>query len=468
VTRRPDRARAVVALFLFVAVASGCASLRPASGPAPKNLIVFIGDGVGASQLELARQASMHLRREGLAITDVIFRRGSVGLMTTHARDTLLTDSAAAATAMSTGVKTRDGMIAITPEGERLATAMQSAQLRGKRIGLVTTARVSDATPAAFSVHATSRGAHESIVTAYLGLQPDVLLGGGAAWFLPDTGGGRRRDGRDVITEFRDRHYTIVRSQSELATATSTRLLGLFADDDLDHEVDRPTTSQPSLAEMTDAALRVLAQDPSRGFVLLVESEATDTAGHANDVAALIQDVWAFDRAVKVGLAFQERAPAETLVIVAGDHETGGLSPTLAPATDGRGVVVPSPEKLQLLAGITTSFNRAARMLGRTPTEASIDGLVVRYFPGFTLDPELRRAIRHQEWLGSISPAPTQGALARMVAQQTGLYWATAGHTADPVAVGALGPGAELFRGWFDNTDFGRALHRLIAGLGRP
>jgi alkaline phosphatase len=388
--------------------------------------------------------------------------------MTTHARDTLSTDTAAAATAMSTGVKTRSGMIAITPEGERLATALQAAQLAGKRIGLVTTASVSDALPAAFSVHATSRRDHEAIVDCYLLVAPDVLLGGGADHFLPAGDGGRRRDARDVIREFDRKGYAVARTRTELTTTTGPRLLGLFAGADLGHEIDRYTTSQPSLGDMTEAALRVLARPDGKGFVLVVESEAVDSAGHANDVAALLHDLWAFDRAVQVALAFQAKAPGDTLVVVAGSHETGGFTPTLAPTANGRGVVVASTEHFQMLSRITMSFNRAAQTLGATPTESAIEWLVVKYFPGFTLDHENFHVIHHQEPFEPQFSAPTQSALGRMVARQTGFYWASQAHGAAPVVVGALGPGAALFRGWYDNTDFGRSLQQLIRGSGSP
>lgn len=437
-----------------------------ATSSTPKNIIVLIAEGAGAAQFELARLANQQLRNEALAITDVVFRRGSVGVMTTHARDGLSPDTAAAATAMSTGVKTRSGMIAMTPEGERLATTLSTAQLAGKRIGLVTTARVSDALPAAFSVHATSRRDHDAIVDAYLSLQPDVLLGGGADHFLPIRDGGRRRDGRDMIREFDRKGYVVARTRTELTTARGPRVLGLFAGGDLGHEIDRFTTSEPPLAEMTQAALRTLTETPGTGFVLVVESEAIDSAGHANDVAALMHDLWAFDRAVTVALDFQARAPDETLVIVAGSHETGGLTPTLTPTADGRGVIVASTEHFQMLSRITMSFNRAAQTLGTNPTEKSIEWLMVKHYPGFILDHELMHVIHHQEPLEPRFGAATQSALGRMVARQTGFYFASQAHGATPVVVGALGPGAEAFRGWYDNTDFGRALHRLIRGPG--
>ena len=468
IRRPPSGRRATLVALCLAFAAAGCASAQipippPAAGPT--NVIVLVAEGVGVAQIEFARQASVQLRGgRGLALTDTLMKRGSVGLMTTHARDALASDAAAAATAMSTGVKTRAGMIATTPDGERLAPALQAAQLSGRRIGVVTTGQVTDATPAAFSVHATSRRNHGAILDGYLRLAPDVLLGGGAAKFLPPGAGGERTDGRDVVAEFMARDYTVARTRPDLIGARGARVLGLFGPFDLGHEIDRHQTGEPSLADMTETALRLLARDDGQGFVLLVATEATDLAGHATDAAALIHDVWAFDRALETALAFQAKAPADTVVIVASSYETGGLAPTLALTSDGRGVLVTGAEHLTALSAITMSFNRAAETLGATPTEAAIDWLVVRHFPGFRLEADLRQTIHHQEPFDPAFPLPTQSALGRMVSRQTGIYWASSAHSAQPVPVAALGPGAELFRGFYDNTDFGRALHRLIRG----
>jgi alkaline phosphatase len=119
---------------------------------------------------------------------------------------------------------------------------------------------------------------------------------------------------------------------------------------------------------------------------------------------------------------------------------------------------------LQMIERITISLGAAARTLGRKPSPEVLDKLIAQHFPGFQLDADLREAILNQSQLDRNFSYTTQNALGRMVARQTGFYWGTAGHTTEPVAVGAIGPGADLFRGYQDNTDFGRKLQRLIAG----
>ena len=377
-----------------------------------------------------------------------------------------MTDSAAAASAMSTGVKVENGAVSVAPDGKPLRTLMQAAKAAGKRIGLVTTATVYDATPAAFSINATSRRDSQALVDQYAALEPDVLLGGGADYFLPEGApGGKRKDGRDVIAAFRARGYQVARNTAELKAAAGGRLLGLFADEDMDFEIDRDAAQEPTTAEMAAAALRVLSQGSPGGFVLLVENENTDTAGHMNDAASLMRALWAFDDAVRVALEFQRRNP-DTLVIVTGDHETGGFSPTYAlkdlSTLSSANRFYAGEAELRMLERITMSFGTVREKLGRKPAGDVLDGLIAKHFPGFRLDADLRGLIlagKSSERNFSYTP---QSALGMMVARQTGFYWGTSGHTPEPVTVGAIGPGAELFRGYQDNTDFGKHLHRLI------
>jgi alkaline phosphatase len=279
--------------------------------------------------------------------------------------------------------------------------------------------------------------------------------------------GGKRKDGKDVIAAFRAKGHQVARNTVELKAATGARLLGLFSDGDLDFEVDRDPAREPSTAEMAAAALKALSQQSPNGFVLLVENENTDTASHANDAASLMRALWALDDAVKVALEFQRRHP-DTLVIVTGDHETGGFSPTYAlkdlSTLSSKNRFYAGDEQLRMLERITMSFGMVKEKLGRKPSGEVLDKLLAEHFPGFRLDADLRELVLGQKALERNHAYVPQNALGRMVARQTGYYWGTGGHTPEPVAVGAIGPGAELFRGYQDNTDFGKHLHRLIRG----
>lgn len=460
-----SRAASAVLVTLALLVLGACAH-PPHHAGVPKNIIVLFADGAAATQWELGRHTSRELRNRPFAVTDVVFREGALGLLSTGSATSAVTDSAAAATAMSIGHKTNNDMTGMTPDGKPGRTLIEAAKARGKRVGLVTTATVYDASPAAFSVHAKSRREYQRIVDQYLALEPDVLMGGGRDYFLPKgAGGGKRSDGRDVEAAFAAKGYQVVRTPAELEKAAGPRLLGLFADEDMDHEIDRDPKEEPSYAQMAAAALRVLSDSSPNGFVLFVENENLDTAGHRNDAAALVRDLWAFDDGLQVALDFQKRFP-DTLVIVTGDHETGGLSLTYAQkdlssvASSNR--FYPTREHFERVMGIRGSLQKAAEALGRKPTPEALDKVIAEQFPGFTLDADLRAAILSGKTIERNVTYLPHGLLARMIARQTGFYWGTSGHTNEPVPVGALGPGSALFRGYMDNTDFARALHKLI------
>jgi alkaline phosphatase len=366
---------------------------------------------------------------------------------------------------MATGSKVENGALSMTPDGKPVRTVMQAAKAKGKRIGLISTATIYDATPAAFSMNSKSRRDSQALVDKYLALEPDVLLGGGADFFLPAGAGGKRKDGKDIIAAFRGKGWQVVSDTAELKAATGTKLLGLFADEDMDFDIESDRSKEPTLAEMTAAALKALSQANPNGFVLLVENENTDTAGHANDAAALMRALWATDDAVKVALDFQRASP-DTLVIVTGDHETGGFSPTYAlkdlTSLSSSNRFYMGDTQIKMLAPITMSFTTAAEKLGKKPSGEEVDALLAKHFPGFKLDADLRDLIVRQKPLERSHAYVVQNVLGRMVARQTGIYWGTGGHTSEPVLVGAVGPGSDLFRGYQDNTDFGKHLLRLI------
>jgi alkaline phosphatase len=435
---------------------------------APKNVVIMFADGAALTQWNFGQYTSRVLRGEPFAITDIVLREGVNGMLATQPHGAYVTDSAAAASAMSTGHKVKNGAISIAPDGRLLPTLMQKAKAAGKRVGLVTTATVYDATPAAFGVNATSRRDYSSIVDAYARLEPDVLMGGGEDFFLPaGTAAGKRKDGKDVTAAFRAKGYSHVRTVGELKAVDAPRILGLFAAADLSFELDRPRDKEPTTAEMTAAALKALSKSNPNGFVLLVENENTDTAQHANDAASLMHALWAFDDAVKVALAYQKQHP-DTLVIVTGDHETGGFSATYAlkdlSNLSSRNRFYADDESLGRLARVTMSFRAATARLGRNPTADVLADIVATGFPGFTLDADLQSLILTRRTSERNFAYLPQNALGMMIARQTGFYWGTSGHTAEPVVVGALGPGARSFHGYQDNTDFAKHLHRLIEG----
>ena len=444
----------------------------------PKNIIIMFADGTTSSQYEFGRYSSALLRQQPFAVTDIVMAKGRYQLMKTESANYFVTDSAAAASAMSIGYKVNNGAISITPDGKLPPTIMKVAKDKGKRIGLLSTAPIYDASPAAFSVHAKSRRDNELIVNQYLELAPEVLMGGGSNYFLPSSfSGGKRQDGQNVIEAFQAKGYQYIHKPEQLNQTKSSKLLGLFADEDLDYEIDRNKRDTPSLSQMLKVALEVLNQDSkknnNKGFVLFAENENTDSAGHQNDVAALMRDLWAFDDAVKVALDFQKQNP-DTLIIVTGDHETGGFAPTygrknLGPAgrTNYQNVEIEQLKQIERYKISLKEFSekfkaKAKQTSNNTELRDYLTTLLQDNFPGLILDDDLREKILSQGQLGPNSNYLPANILGLAIARQTGFYWGSSGHTPTPITVAAIGPGAEIFKGFDDNTAFAVKLKKLM------
>ena len=322
-----------------------------------RNIILLIGDGMGEGQRTAARWYSAGL--DGQLVMD---RLSAQGFTHTASADSPITDSAASATAMATGVKTNNGAIGMDPEYTVLETILERAKMHGKAVGLVTTMQVTHATPAAFSSHVPSRSMTDAIAQQLLSVGVDVILGGGEDDFLPTSafgcypGSGKRIDGRDLIAEAVSAGFTYVCDAEGFAAVNkdeTTRLIGIFADEGL----LRPYT--PSLEQMTKMAIAILSQDPD-GFFLMVEGGQIDWACHAQDAENAIGDTLGFDQAVARAVEFAQSEPL-TLVIVAADHETGGMSvgeiPSGLPSEDGPFTM---PEGKQFYVNWTTDYHTAA------------------------------------------------------------------------------------------------------------
>ena len=295
-------------LALLLTTACTASPVRLADD-APSSVILIIGDGAGVGHWTLASFASADLAVRRMPVAGLVDTRGS-----NHE----VTGSAAGATAISTGVRTFRGAVGVDPEGEPQETVLEAAHAMGWATGLVTTTFVADATPASFAAHVRSRYQAREIFRQMTELPVHVILGGGRRLFEV----ARERDGADLWAALEDR-YTFVESADDLRSASegdAETLLGLFAP----VEMPPATERSPTLAQMTEAALRVLGRDPD-GFFLMVENEGSDTYAHENLPREVIAaEMLGLDAALGVALEYQERNPG-TLVVLAADHETGGV-----------------------------------------------------------------------------------------------------------------------------------------------
>jgi alkaline phosphatase len=459
--------------FFILATQWIAGSLRAAqrqanSAAAPKYVFLFLADGGGITHMEITRQYNRVVHNEGLVIVDRIIKEGTLGLVTTDAADSLSTDSAAAATALASGCKARLGALGICADGSIPKTAMEIAKENGMRMGLVTNAAIYDASPAAFVNHVPNRRNYPAILNRYLELEPDLLFGGGKEQFLPNSQpGSRRSDETDLIAAFVKKGYRYVSNKQELGQAHRGKVLGLFSLGDMSFELDRNKETEPSVYDMTQAAIRLLHDRNPHGFFVFIENENVDTASHQGDIASVIRDYREFDRAVGLAYEFYKKYPRETLILVTSDHETGGLGFTLAlrdlSSTRGSNQVAGIIDDLKKLDSIPISLKKASGILGPNPTGEAIDDLMKEYFKGFTLAPDYKEAIiKRQPISRSIFIDPTTNALGMMIANNTQAYWLTTAHTNQPVFVAALGAGAEKFKGYQDNSDFGKNLKALL------
>jgi alkaline phosphatase len=465
-------------LLLFVVFFISASLLRSvpaqpqiATGRTPKYIFLFLADGAGITHMEITRQYNRIVHNTGLVISDKIMAEGTLGLMTTYSADFLTTDSAAAATAMALGCKAKLGALGICADGTLAKSAVEVAREKGMRIGLVTNSTVYDASPAAFVTHIADRRQYRPIIDRYIDIAPDVILGGGREQFTSNPhSGDRKTDGKDYILSFKNMGYSYVTNKQELEQVRNGKVLGLFAKLDMSFEIDRDKKTEPSFYDMTKAAIRLLADDNPRGFFAFIENENIDTAAHLNDIAALIRDYREFDRGVRLAYDFYQKYPLDTLILVTSDHETGGLGFTVA-LKDLNGAtraqrLSATADDLKKIDSIPISLRKAKEILGVHPTAADLDKLMKDYFSGFRLAPDIKEAILKQRPPSrTLYLDFTANTLGMMVANNTQAYWQTAGHTNQPVFVAAIGPGAERFKGYQDNVDFGKNLKLILEGV---
>ncbi|MEO0225368.1 MAG: alkaline phosphatase [candidate division WOR-3 bacterium] len=279
-----------------------------------RNIIFFIGDGMGLAQVQAARIKSKgalgRLNMELMPVT---------GLVNTCAADKLITDSGAGGTALASGVKTNIFAIGVDPLGNPFRTVLEACQRQGMSTGIVVTSSITHATPATFAAHCSSRSAEPEIAEQLIYKKVNILLGGGKEFFLPKkVAGSKRVDNRNLIKEAKKLGYTFVDNKESLIKTEKNYILGLFQ---MGHMLT--DSAEPSLALMTQKAIEILSQDPD-GFFLMVEGSQIDWKCHTNQTDSMIEQTLMLDEAVKVGLEFALR-DSHTIVIVTADHETGGL-----------------------------------------------------------------------------------------------------------------------------------------------
>jgi len=431
----------------------------------PKNVLFFLGDGMGMTTLTAARIYSVG--EEGSLTLDTL---PETAFIKTYSNDSQVTDSAPSMSAYMTGVKSNNGVISMTTDtlhqatcapgnGQAKTTLLELAKQAGRGTGVVTTTRVTHATPAATYAHICNRDLENDIAAQFVpggsgynnnlmdGV--DVLLGGGRSQFLTKSSGGKREDGRDLVSELQAKGYTYASSAAELAATVKGKVVGLFNGSHMSYELDRPA-SEPSLSEMTDKAIDLLAQNP-KGFFLMVEGGRIDHALHDTNAQRALRDTVAFDTALQTAITKMERLDPglkNTLIVLTADHDH------------------------------TLVLNGYAKRTGKTTvSQPGVLGLVKNYRDG---EPTLDASGMPYSIIGFgngsnrvVGPRDSAVALDDAAVadkdyrQEAVIDLGEPGsetHGGTDVFLGAMGMGADAFHGWMENANVFNKI-RAVSGL---
>jgi len=476
-----------------------------AFGIEPKNVILLIGDGMGPESVGLAVYYNRFMNGMDKRLNmERLMAAGNTGYCLTYQYGTVVTDSASAATALASGVKTRDGMIGKDHDGRPMKTLVDIARQVGKSAGVISDTRITHATPAAFYAHIIHRDMENEIASQLVERGDlSIAFSGGAQHFIPagmkveehpdlkgidkkaGWGSSKRRDSRDLIGEAKNKGYSVVANDRELSALDSKnveKILGLFSASGFPSAIDRQPyhqTGVPTLSQLTEKALEVLKKNP-RGFFLMVEGGQIDWVAHGNDVASVLHEMLEFDRAIGVVMSFAESKP-DTLVVVTADHDTGGLAIAYSNYQPPAPIQLPSGEtwKTKYNFGERVIFEKMTRqkksflkMVIDSKGDPAALKKEVEENSAFTITEGQAAALLAKDPKGAFpatrdyndfyvygasNPAALMG---RLFGKETNTAWAVGTHTHTPVMVFGKGPQAEKFRGLIDNVDIPKIIAR--------
>lgn len=430
----------------------------------PRGIIFCVSDGMSQGVLSMTEAFSNQVRGRGTAWWELLAGGKAVlGLMDTASSSSMVTDSAAASSAWSSGKRVPNGQINFDENGRRLESIGETIEKKNVRLGLVSTASITHATPAGFAASVVKRGQEDRIAPQYLN-RVDVILGGGSKFFDPKT----RKDKKDLFGAFTKANYDVVQTRDGLLKSKSKKILGTFSTGYMPYTIDRNQDKEmqkevPSLAEMSEAALsRFLADDAP--FLLQVEGARIDHAAHKNDIGAILHEQMAFDDAVAKMLAMTG-SHDDILVVLTSDH--GNANPGL----NGTGAGYrKTNDHFAKIANIKCS---AEAFLGRWRKikDKSSDemGQLMEATYGFKPNANELEAVMDRiagrkvtEWSHQLSNPV--GLLGQIVGNVTGVGWTGICHTSDPTQLTSIGPGAEQFAGLVRNDSVRDRLLDLLMG----
>jgi alkaline phosphatase len=420
----------------------------------PTNIIFVIGDGMGPSVTSAYRYFSDNPATP--AVETTIFDELFVGMARTYPDDdTVITDSAAAATALATGVKTFNGAIGVDVNKQPLETLLEAAKARGYQTAMVSTSTIIHATPASFVAHVNSRQSYVAIADQYVDrrindqLKVDLLLGGGRKFFV--------RTDRNLVEEFAATGYQYITDVDQLNTLKALPALGLFADDGMPSALN--SVHPLRLAAMTEKSLSLLDGKP---FFLLIEASQVDWCAHANDIACAMAEMHDMAAALKLAKAYVDRN-ANTILVATADHGTGGLSIGAAGQYKWNIAVIKNIKATAVRIAenlVSHSETWQAEWLRMTAIELS-----AQETQGMQQLMNKAREQAEQNIPARLREVVKNGVITLTLAiinERSHTGWTTNGHTGEDVQIFSYGKGNHKFAGNLNNTDIAKRLFEYL------
>lgn len=439
-------------------------TLSIASIEPPKNIIMIIADGMGPNFVPSYRYYKKNKQQD---IQPTVFDRHFTGSVSTYPDESsgFVTDSAASATALASGIKTYNAAIGVDINKLAVQSVLEFAKIQGKNTGIVVTSEINHATPASYISHIENRNLKNDIADSYFDekingeFKVDVMFGGGRQYFI--------RSDRNLINEFRENNYQYIDNYSQLKTLKNNqKVIGLFADKGLPSHID--DTEKYRLTQMTKSAVEHLSQgiNNNNGFFLLIEASQIDWAAHNNDIVVAMHEMAELENTLLFLEQYSQNTP-DTLIILTADHDTGGLS-------------IGKDKKYVWRPEVLQNIKKSPTSMAHHLYEHDINAAYLNATLGFNLtNAELQRLIKTKKDLLNQSEysadyennvliikhqliVALEKILRDIINNRSHTGWTTAGHTGADVPIYVLGKGKELFLGFQNNIDIAKNIFKLL------